>query len=58
MTDILLLTVEEAARRLTISKPTMWRIISRGEIPIVRISRRTIRLKATDLEAYVERGYR
>lgn len=50
-----LLTVEEAADWLTISKPTLWRLIYRGEIPVVRIARRTIRLKITDLENYIER---
>lgn len=52
-----LLTVEEAADWLAISKPTMWRMIRRGEIPVVRIARRTIRLKLTDLENYIERNY-
>lgn len=52
-----LLTVEEAADWLTISKPTIWRMIRRGEIPVVRIARRTIRLKLTDLENYIERNY-
>jgi excisionase family DNA binding protein len=52
-----LLTVEEAAGWLTISKPTLWRLIRSGEIPVVKIARRTIRLKLTDLENYVERNY-
>ena len=52
-----LLTVQEAADWLTISKPTLWRMIRRGEIPVVRIARRTIRLRLTDLENYIEKNY-
>lgn len=50
-----LLTVEEAAEWLTISKPTLWRLIRSGEIPVVKMARRTIRLKLTDLENYIEK---
>jgi len=53
-----LLTVDEAAEWLTISKPTLWRIIRRGEIPIVKIAQRTIRIKLTDIENYIEDHYR
>ena len=52
-----LLTVEEAADWLTISKPTLWRIIRRGDIPVVRIARRSLRIKMTDLENYIEKNY-
>jgi excisionase family DNA binding protein len=50
-----LLTVEEAAEWLTVSKPTLWRLIRGGEIPVVRMARRTIRLRLTDLENYIEK---
>lgn len=53
-----LLTVEEAADWLVISKPTLWRMIRRGEIPVVKISQRTIRIKLTDIEDYIEKNYR
>lgn len=52
-----LLTAEEAADWLTISKATIWRMVRRGEIPVVRISGRTIRIKLTDLESYIDRNY-
>ena len=52
-----LLTVEEAAEWLTISKPTIWRMIRRGEIPVVKIAKRSIRIKLTDLENYIEKHY-
>lgn len=53
-----LLTVEEAADWLTISKPTLWRMIRGGEIPVVKIARRTIRIKLSDVENYIEKHYR
>ena len=52
-----LLTVEEAADWLAISKPTLWRMIRRGEIPVVKIARRTIRIKLTDVENYIEKNH-
>ena len=53
-----LLTVDEAAEWLAISKPTLWRMIRRGEIPVVKIAQRTIRIKLTDIEDYIEDHYR
>ena len=52
-----LVTAEEAAEWLAISKATLWRMIRRGEIPVVRIAQRSIRLKVTDLENYIARNY-
>jgi len=52
-----LLTVEEAAEWLTVSKPTLWRMIRRGEIPVVKIAQRTIRIKLSDIEAYIDKHY-
>lgn len=53
-----LLTVDEVAEWLAISKPTLWRMIRRGEIPVVKIAQRTIRIKLTDIEDYIEDHYR
>ena len=50
-----LLTVEEAAEWLTISKPTLWRMLRRGEIPVVKIAKRTVRIKLSDIEGYIEK---
>jgi len=52
-----LLTVDQAAEWLAISKPTLWRMIRRGEIPVVKIAQRTIRIKLTDIEDYIEDHY-
>lgn len=52
-----LLTVDEAARLLTISKPTVWRMIRAGELPVVKIAKRSRRIKRSDIEAYISRHY-
>jgi len=52
-----LLTVDEAAEWLTVSKPTLWRMIRRGEIPVVKIAQRTIRIKLSDIDAYIDDHY-
>ena len=52
-----LLTVEEGARLLTISKPTLWRMLRTGELPVVRIAKRGTRVKRSDIEAYIARHY-
>lgn len=52
-----LLTVDEAAKMLAISKPTLWRMIRAGELPVVKIAKRNTRIKQSDIEAYVSRHY-
>ncbi len=49
-----LLTIEEAADWLAISAPTLRRMIRRGEIPTIKISQRTVRLKLQDILDYIE----
>lgn len=49
-----LLSVDETADWLAISKPTIWRMIRRGEIPVVKIGQRTIRIKMSDIEDYIQ----
>jgi excisionase family DNA binding protein len=50
----LLLTVEEAARQLSIGRPKMWQLVMRGEVLSVKIGA-SRRIPTTALEAYVER---
>jgi excisionase family DNA binding protein len=52
-----LLTVDETADWLNISKPTLWRMIRRGEIPFVKIGQRNVRIKVTDIENYINKNY-
>jgi excisionase family DNA binding protein len=49
----LLLTVEEAARRLGIGRTLAWRLVQERELPSVRVGR-CVRVPLRDLEAWVE----
>ncbi|WP_081763585.1 helix-turn-helix domain-containing protein [Imhoffiella purpurea] len=50
----LLLTIDHAAKRLSISSRTMWRLVEAGELVPVRIGR-SVRLRSSDLQDYVDR---
>lgn len=54
----LLLTVPAAARALSISARALWRIISTGEIRTLKVGRRCTRVRASDLDAFIERQAR
>lgn len=47
----LAVAVREAAKRLSVGKSTVWLLIARGELPVVRIGRRTL-IRTVDLEAF------
>lgn len=49
-----LLTVATGAKVLGISLRTMETLISNGDIPVARISRRVRRIRRADLDAYVD----
>jgi excisionase family DNA binding protein len=49
----LLVTVEEAARRLALSRTTLYQQIRRGVIPSVRIGH-SRRIPVIDLERYID----
>ena len=49
-----LLTLKQAAKILNVSLRTMCSLRSRGVIPVVQISPRTIRIRRKDLDAYIE----
>jgi len=44
-----LLTIEEAAERLKVSKRTIRRYISAGRLPAARVTRKTVRIKDADI---------
>jgi excisionase family DNA binding protein len=48
----LLLRIDDAAQRLSISRATMYRLIQRGEMPIVRIGS-AVRVRAIELDLWV-----
>ncbi len=50
--DRLLLRVEEAARRLSLSRSAMWSLVSSGSVPSIHVGRAR-RIVAADLEAWV-----
>ncbi len=50
-----LLTVEQVAKRLSVSARTVWRMLARGTLPQpIRYSRKLVRWKSTDLAAWLE----
>lgn len=48
-----LLTLDEAAERLGVSRSTLKRLTAAGEIRTVRVGRRAVRFHADDLDAYI-----
>lgn len=47
-----LLTMVEAAERLDVSKRTVQKLVTAGDLPAVRISR-IVRIRPEDLDAFV-----
>lgn len=50
-----LLTIKEVAERLSVSEPTIYRLINRGELPTVKIGR-ALRFDEADIEAYIRKA--
>lgn len=48
-----LLTVTEAARRLSLGRATAYQLVRQGDLPSVRIGR-AVRVPAHELEAWIE----
>ena len=53
----LLITVEEAARRLGIGRSLAWRLVRSGELPSVRLGR-LVRIPERALEEWLSRQLR
>lgn len=53
MSDDLLLTPDEVAKRLKLKNGTIYNMIYEKRIPAVRINRRCVRIRLTDLEAWL-----
>ncbi len=47
-----LLTVTEVAQALRVSNMTVYRLVSAGELPALRVGR-SVRLRAADVESYL-----
>ena len=52
---VLLLTVGEAGRRLGLSERHTWKLVSRGELEVVRLGTKATRVIASTLNDYIER---
>jgi excisionase family DNA binding protein len=50
-----LLSVAQVGAKLQCARSTVRKLISEGELRASRISRRTIRIAAADLQAYLDR---
>ena len=50
--DKVLLTVTEAAQRLSLGRATTYQLVQRGELPVVRIGR-AVRIPARALDAWI-----
>ena len=47
------MTYLEAARYLAVGRSTLYDLVGRGELPVVRLSSRCVRLRRQDLEEFV-----
>jgi excisionase family DNA binding protein len=53
-----LLRIDEAAHRLGLKPSTIRKLISHGEIPAVRPTKRAVRVREEDVEALIRVGRR
>lgn len=51
-----LLTIYEVAEQLAVSRKTVWRLVKRGELPVVRFGRRLTRVRLSELWAIIQSG--
>lgn len=51
----LLLKVDDAAQQLGVSERTLWMLIGLGDLPVVRLSKRVVRIRREDVVALIER---
>ena len=54
MDELLLLTIPEAASRLSLGRSKTYELIERGLLPVVRIGR-AVRIPASEVERFVEK---
>jgi excisionase family DNA binding protein len=48
-----LIPVTEAARRLSISLRSIWKLVERGDLSVIRVTPRRVAIDEADLAAYV-----
>ena len=49
-----LLTVTETCERLKVSRPTFERAVARGDLRVVRVGRRALRVRVDELARYID----
>ena len=52
------LTVKDVADLLKLNQQTVRNWIDQGSLPAVRVGRRRVRIKRSDLDQFIEQGYR
>ena len=52
------LTVKDVADLLKLNQQTVRNWIDQGSLPAVRVGRRRVRFKRSDLDQFIEQGYR
>lgn len=55
--DHLAYSIPAAAKAISVSRATVWRLVAAGEIPTFKLGARTL-IKADELRAFVERKAR
>lgn len=50
-----MLTLKQVAEQLLVSERTVWALVKRGELAVIRIGRQ-IRVRPADLDAYLEQA--
>ena len=53
-----LITIDKATRLLALSEATLWLLILRGELPVVKLPDGSVWLKRNDVEEYIVNHYR
>ncbi|MBA4389970.1 MAG: transcriptional regulator [Syntrophus sp. (in: bacteria)] len=56
MVDESLITLDEVAERLGISRVTLWRWVKDGKVPVVKLSQRKIYVRKVELEKLMTEG--
>jgi len=51
---VALLHRKEAAAMLAVSLNTLLAMLDRGELPLVRVGARSVRIRLSDVEAYIQ----
>lgn len=51
----MLITIRQAAERLSVSTKTIYRRIKDGSLPVVKISEKDYRIDERDLDAFIQR---